>query len=207
MLRKTIQNAVRKFELLANALNRNTLRCNFVLLAPFDEEKNAMGRALMETVNGSAFDETTHVQPFSKSGAVCYNLPGFYTPAGGATRALLGLPALKGANSTKALIMNTEMPVMENAVALVVLDPTMTPLPKDELNADIPALKHGLGTRVLFVFIHHDKFRSWSPAAQRKREKIWAEILGDAEAYYCETATYEGIRAVVDAMTRARYPK
>ena len=184
--------------------SRPVLRRDILLIAPFDEDKAAMGNVLMETLggDGGAFDENTRVQPLANRAAL-YNLPGFYTPAGGETRARLGLPAFNSVHSTKNL-MNTEMPIMENAVALVVLDPTMTPIPKDELQADIPLLKEALGKRVRFVFINHDKFRSWSPAAQRKREKIWQEILGDTHAYYCETQTRQGIPAIVDAINKVK---
>lgn len=180
---------------------RPVLRSNVVLLAPFNEEKSAMGTVLMETLGGGEFEEHTRVQHLSETG-VLYNLPGFYTPAGGATRALLGLPALKGINSTKT--MTPEMRITEKSVALLVLDITMTPILRGELKADVLHLKEVFGDRIVFAGVNHDKFRAWSPPAQRKREGIWHEILGAAAFYACETETREGIPAVLKAIRRIR---
>ena len=182
---------------------RPVFRQDVVLIAPFDEEKDALGRLLMAHGN-LPFDAEARVQPLSKSGALLYNLPGFYTDAGGTTRACLGLPALKGFHHTKHP-MNTEMAMMENAVGIVALDPTLTPLPKEALKSDIPMLKQRLGDRCIFVFIHHNQFRSWPAENLRKRQEIWEDLLGeDVERHFCDTETLEGFPAVVDAITRAR---
>lgn len=177
---------------------------NIILIAPFDEEKTAMGRALLKEFGDNIeFDDTQMVLPLApgtENGPVVYNLPGFHGERSAVTRRILGLaPALP---SEAALPSEMDSPRVNfgASVILCAVDATITPLPQAHMERDVSQLKRVFGKRVVFAAIHKTKLEGWNRESRECRRKLLKGLLGDS-LIYCELSTREGIDDVIAAIS------
>ena len=193
-----------------NFLRRTpVLKTSILLLAPFNAEKRRLGEALVKAVLGEESEEAAFTltdlkdadglveMPLGKrkrkkgSVPLLYSLPGFQEINADAdgTRALLGL------SSTCQTQTRLEK-AFADAVWVVCLDLSITPLPYEALAEDLKLLRKKFP---ILVGIHTEKWRSWDEESQRTRMQKWREIIGDTDFIECALDT-EGISDVLKAV-------
>ena len=192
---ETFQNVLRPEQ-------RREFPANILLCAPFDAEKEEMGRVLVQELgdNGSEFDNTqivVRLAPDVENAPVIYNLPGFYGEQSVWTRQLLGLAPIDDqipSDPDNSTVIN-----MGASVCLVVIDTTMVPLLQAPIQKDSCQLKQVFGKRVVFAGINKTKLANWNRESREYRIRVWHDLLGDS-LIYCELETADGMDEVITAM-------
>ena len=217
-----IFNFVRNF--LRNFLRRNpVVASNILLIAPFNEEKQRVGEALVKSVvgekavfTGADADAEGLVEmplgKYRKKGGVplLYSLRGFHETDADGTRALLGLSSTRQTQTRFLEQAFVDRLRLATSVCVVSLDLACTPLQNKALAEDLPVLQQTFPNRLVFVGINGEKLQAWNPESRRTRMQKWRELVGSTDFIECSldaAGISEVLRAVSKAWSARRIPK